>query len=186
MAKTTYYISSSIDGFVADDDDSLDWLYEIDRDGRDVFAPFIAEIGAFAMGAATYECVLRDSDVLAHPEKWQEEHAGRPAWVFTHRELPTVPGADITFASGDVRLAHKTMIQSAQGKNVWIAGGGALATAFVDAGLLDDIVLGVVPVLLGHGKPLFTGRLTSSRLSLVNVERVGQIVYLTYGIRPAA
>jgi dihydrofolate reductase len=185
MAKTTYYISSSVDGFVADDDDSLDWLYEIDRGGRDVFEPFIAEIGAFAMGAATYECVLRDSELLTHPEKWQEEHRERPAWVFTHRELPKVPGADITFVSGDVQLAHQAMMHGARGKNVWVAGGGALATAFVDAGLLDEIVLGVVPVLLGRGKPLFTGRLTSSRLSLVNVERFGQVVYLTYTVRHA-
>ena len=118
VAKTTYYISSSIDGFVADDNDSLDWLYEIDRGGREVFAPFIAEIGAFAMGAATYEGRLRDSNVLAHPEKWQQEHAGRPAWVFTHRELPRVPGADISFVSGDVRLTHQAMADGARGKRI--------------------------------------------------------------------
>ena len=110
VAKTTYYISSSIDGFVADDDDSLDWLY-IDRGGRDVFAPFIAEIGAFAIGAATYEGRLRDSDVLAHPEKWQQEHAGRPAWVFTHRELPRCPAQTfrLSAAMSDWRIRRWLM-----------------------------------------------------------------------------
>ena len=73
---------------------------------------------------------------------------------------------------------------SAGHRNVWIAGGGALATAFADAGLLDTMIIGVAPVLLGTGKPVFTGRLTSSRLALANVERAGQFAYLTYEVRP--
>lgn len=77
------------------------------------------------------------------------------------------------------------MIRAAVGKNVWIAGGGSLATAFAEADLLDEIVIGIVPVMLATGKPLFTGRLTSSRLSLSNVDRAGQVVYLTYQVLPA-
>ncbi|MEQ4208327.1 hypothetical protein [Actinopolymorpha sp. B9G3] len=59
------------------------------------------------------------------------------------------------------------------------------ATAFVDAGLLDEMFIGVVPVMLVSGKPLFTGHLTSSRLSLSNVEQIGQVAYLTYHVLPA-
>ncbi|MEQ7127576.1 dihydrofolate reductase family protein [Actinopolymorpha sp. B11F2] len=184
MAKTIYYVSSSIDGFIAGADDSLGWLYEIDPGDRDV-SSFVGEIGALAMGAATYECVLRDSQLLEHPEKWQEAHSDRPVWVFTHRELPKVPGADITFVSGDVRPAHRAMVRAASGRNILVAGGGSLATAFVDAGLLDEMFIGVVPVMLVSGKPLFTGHLTSSRLSLSNVEQIGQVAYLTYHVLPA-
>jgi dihydrofolate reductase len=74
------------------------------------------------------------------------------------------------------------MAKAARGKNIWIAGGGGLATSFADAGLLDELVVGVVPVMLASGKPLFTGRLTSSRLSLTNVDREGQVAYLTYAV----
>ncbi|MBE1603832.1 dihydrofolate reductase family protein [Actinopolymorpha pittospori] len=135
------------------------------------------------MGAATYECVLRDSQLLKHPEKWQEAHSERPVWVFTHRELPKVPGADITFVSGDVRPVHHAMVDAARGGNILIAGGGALATSFAGAGLLDEMFIGVVPVMLAKGKPLFTGHLPSSRLTLSKVEQVGQVAYLTYRLQ---
>ena len=183
MPKTIYYVSSSIDGFVAGVDDSLGWLYEIHPGDRDV-SQFIAEVGAVAMGAATYECVLRDSELLEHPERWREAHSDRPVWVFTHRELPKVQGADITFVSGDIRPVHQAMVRAAHGKNIWIAGGGALATAFAEAGLLDQVFLGVVPVMLADGKPLFNGRLSSGQLRLSNVEQRGQVVYLTYDVLP--
>ncbi|MGH3158250.1 MAG: dihydrofolate reductase family protein [Streptosporangiaceae bacterium] len=137
------------------------------------------------MGAATYECVPRDSQLLEHPGRWREAHSDRPAWVFTHRELPKVPGADITFVNGDIRQVHRAMVRTAHGKNIWIAGGGALATAFAETGLLDQVFLGVVPVMLAGGKPLFTGRLSSGQLRLSNVEQVGQVAYLTYDVLPA-
>lgn len=183
MGKTTYHVSTSIDGFVATEDDSLTWLYEIDRGERDVVTPFLARIGALVMGAATYECIVRDDQLLDHPERWRQVHADRPAWVFTHRELPAVPGADITFVDGDVRGAYEQIRRRVADRDVWIAGGGGLAAAFADAGLLDELVVAVAPVLLGRGKPLFTGRLTSERLSLTAVEQVGQLVHLTYQVR---
>ena len=111
MTKTIYYVSTSIDGFIAGADDSLDWLYEIDPSDRDI-SQFASEVGVVAMGAATYESVLRDSALLEHPERWQEAHSGRPVWVFTHRQLPRVPGADVTFVSGDVRRVHKEMVSA--------------------------------------------------------------------------
>src|SRR5262245_1082648 len=143
---------------------------------------FAREVGVVAMGAATYQSVLRDSGLLEHPERWQEAHAGRPVYVFTHRELPKVPGADIHFVGGDVRPVHEEMVTAARGTNIWIAGGGGLATTFADAGLLDEMLICVVPVMLGRGKPVFTGRLTSAQLTLSRVEQVGQAAYLTYRV----
>lgn len=64
------------------------------------------------MGASTYKCVLRDSELLEHPERWQEAHPDRPVWVFTHRVLPEVPGADIRFVTGDVRSVHQDKINA--------------------------------------------------------------------------
>jgi hypothetical protein len=62
VTKTIYYVSASIDGFIAGPGDSLDWLYEIDPGDRDI-SQFASEVGVVAMGAATYECVLRDSEL---------------------------------------------------------------------------------------------------------------------------
>src|SRR5262249_39484283 len=160
-----YYVSTSLDGFIAGADDSLGWLYDIDPSDRDI-SEFASEVGVVAMGSATYECVLRDSGLLEHPERWQESHRDRPAWVFTHRDLTKVSGADITFVRGDIRPVHADMVSAARGRNILIAGGGALATAFADAGLLDQMIIAVVPVMLASGKPIFAGRLTSERLKL--------------------
>ncbi|MEV4532686.1 dihydrofolate reductase family protein [Asanoa sp. NPDC049518] len=178
---TRYYTATSIDGYIADEHNSLDWLFEVtDRDDR--FGPFIAQIGAMAMGSTTYEWMLDHEKLLENPSKWQEWYADRPAWVFTHRDLPKVPGVDLTFVSGDVRPVHAAMTAAAGDRDIWLVGGGELVGAFADANLLDEIILGVTPVTLGSGAPLLPRRLTSRRLSLTAAEQVGPFAYLTYAV----
>lgn len=179
MGLTTYWIFSSVDGFVAGEDDAVDWLYEFDPADRD-FSSFLGGVGAVAMGSSTYESVLRDSDLLEHPERWIDAHGDRPAWVFTRRDLPVVPGANLIFARDDVRPVHQAMVAAAGDKDVFIAGGGSLAAAFADAGLLDRVVVGIAPVMLGAGKPLYTGRL---KLTLRDITHQGQFAYLTYTVK---
>ena len=133
-------------------------------------------------GATTHEWVLEHESLLDHPERWASFYGEVPAWVFTHRTLPAIPGARLTFVSGDVRPVHAAMATTAGEKNIWIVGGG-LAGAFVDAGLLDEVILGVAPVTLGAGAPL-PRRLTSSRLSLADLRRHGQFAYLAYAVGP--
>jgi dihydrofolate reductase len=183
MPKTQYYTATTIDGFIADSDNSLSWLFEAEDDiNRSPFPTFFAGVGAFAMGATTYEWVLEHDSLLENPAKWQEYYGSVPCWVFTHRELPPIPGAALTFVSGDIRPVHAAMTAAAGGKNVWVVGGGELAGAFADAGLLDELILGVAPATLGAGAPLLPRRLTASRLSLTDVERRDQFAYLTYAL----
>jgi dihydrofolate reductase len=183
MTKTQYYTATSIDGFIADQDNSLDWLFEIGgRADENPFAGFFADVGAFAMGATTYEWVLEHDQLLEQPLKWADYYGDTPAWVFSHRELAPIPGADITFVRGDVRPVHEAMTKAAAGKNVWLVGGGELVGAFADAGLLDELILGVAPVTLGGGAPLLPRRMGSSRLSLSGLERRGEFAYLTYQV----
>jgi dihydrofolate reductase len=189
MAKTQYYTATSIDGFIADRDNSLDWLFAVgeereDEAGSNPFSAFFADVGAFAMGATTYQWVLEHDALLEQPLKWADYYGDVPAWVFTHRSLASIPGADLTFVSDDVRPVHEAMVEAAKGKNIWIVGGGELAGAFADAGLLDEIILGVAPVTLGAGAPLLPRMMTSSRLSLTQMEQRGQFAYLTYAVGP--
>jgi dihydrofolate reductase len=187
VAKTQYYTATSIDGFIADEHNSLDWLFSVgegreDQAGTNPFEVFFADVGAFVMGATTYMWVLEHDALLDQPLKWADYYGDVPAWVFTHRDLPRIPGADLRFVRGDVRPAHAAMVEAAKGRNVWIVGGGELAGAFADEGLLDELVLGVAPVTLGAGAPLLPRRMTSSRLTLTNVEQRGQFAYLTYAV----
>lgn len=175
---TTYLMTSSLNGFVAGPNDELDWLYDLPPADRD-FSTFLDGVGAVAMGASTYQAILRDADLLEHPERWHQAHGDRPVWVFTHRsDLPEVPGANLRFAT-DVAAAHPAMVEAAGGKDVFVAGGGALAAAFATAGVLDRIVIGITPVLLAGGKALFPA---DARLRLTDVERKGQVVFVSYQV----
>ena len=182
MARTTYYTATTIDGYIAGPDNAMDWLFAVEG-GDDRFGPFFAHVGAFAMGATTYEWVLDHERLTEHPEKWHEWYGHTPCWVFTHRDLPVLPGAAITFVRDDVRPVHAAMAEAARGRKIWLVGGGELVGAFADQGLLDEIVLGVAPVTLGGGAPLLPRLLTSADLELTGVERAGQFAYLTYAVR---
>jgi dihydrofolate reductase len=191
MAKTQYYTATTIDGFIADENNSLDWLFEVGsgeenetaEPGDSRFGPFLAQVGAMAMGATTYEWVVDHDDLLDNPARWQRSYADVPCWVFTHRDLPAVPGANLTFVQGDVGRVHEAMTHAAGDRNIWLVGGGDLVGQFADRGLLHEILLAVAPVSLGRGAPLLPRRLTSSRLELTDVERTGQLARLTYRVR---
>jgi dihydrofolate reductase len=147
MTRTTYYTASSLDGFVADAHNSLDWLLrqDIDDDGPLNYGDFVSGIGAVVMGSTTYQWIL------AHQaDSWPYEV---PAWVMTSRDLPRVDG-DIRVARGDVRPVHAEMMAAADGRDLWVVGGGDLAGQFADAGLLDELVVALAPVTLGAGAPL--------------------------------
>jgi dihydrofolate reductase len=186
VTKTQYYTATSLDGYIADENNSLDWLFEVDRgpNGGDDFTEFFAGIGAMAMGATTYEWVLAHEGLLEDPDKWY--YGETPCWVFTHRELPAVPGAVLSFVQGDVEPVHAEMTKAADGRNVWLVGGGDLVGQFADRRLLDEILVGVTPVTLGRGAPLLPRRLTVSRLELVDVARSGQLARLRYRLRSEA
>lgn len=182
VGKTQYYTATTIDGFIADDDNSLDWLFQVESESGSQFTSFFANVGAFAMGATTYEWILQHENALAEPKKWHDWYQDMPCWVFTHRELPAVPTGNIKFVSGDVGPVYEEMVKAAAGRNIWLVGGGELVGTFADRGLLDEIILGVAPVTLGSGAPLLPRRLPSSRLRLTNVEQADQFVYLTYSV----
>jgi dihydrofolate reductase len=170
--KTQYYTASSLDGFIATLDDSLEWLFPLGDVNETSYPRFIEEVGALAMGSATYEWMLRHlvKAGSANPGEWPYR---QPTWVFSRRALPGVPGADIRFARGDVRPVHEEMRAAAGGKNVWLVGGGGLVGQFHDEGLLDEVIVQVASVTLGSGKPLLPRAITSPPLRLVSVQQFG-------------
>lgn len=170
--KTQFYTATSLDGFIATEDDSLDWLFPLGDINDTSYASFIAGVGALAMGSSTYEWMLRHSDKVAESTGSPWPYT-QPTWVFSSRTLPAIDGAALRFVKGDVGAVHAAMMQAAGGKNVWIVGGGDLAGQFYDAGLLDEILVQVGSVTLGRGKPLFPRRVTGPPLQLQSVRQVG-------------
>lgn len=98
------------------------------------------------------------------------------------RSLPAIPGATLHFVADDIPGVHEAMVTAAGGRTVWLVGGGDLVGQFADRGLLDDIILGVAPVMLGAGTPLLPRRLTSRSLTLTSVAQEKQFVHLTYEV----
>ena len=170
--KTQYYTASSLDGFLATPDDSLEWLFPLGDINATSFPAFIKEVGALAMGSATYEWMLRHivDPGGSHQQPWPYS---QPTWVFSSRAQPPVPGVDIRFVRGDVRPVHAEMAAAAAGRNIWIVGGGELAGQFYDHRLLDELFVQVGSVTLGSGKPLVPRMITNPPLRLLSVRAVG-------------
>lgn len=173
LMRTQYYTASSLDGFIATEDDSLEWLFPLADINQTSYPAFIQDVGALAMGSATYEWMLKHAVKLDSetPEPWPYT---QPTWVFSSRELPVIPGADIRFVNGDVRPVHEQMQAAANGKNIWIVGGGGLVGQFYDARLLDDIIVQIGSVTLGSGKPLLPRQIISPSLKLISVQQFGE------------
>jgi dihydrofolate reductase len=183
---TQYYTATSIDGFIADADNSLDWLFQLDDPGstdlQQEYPRFLSEVGAMAMGSTTYQWVADHTGFLENPTRWEYT---LPTWVFSSRELPVPAGLDIRLVSGDVRPVHAAMVEAAGGKNVWLVGGGELVGQFHDAGLLDEIILGVASVFLGSGAPLLPRRISTPPLELTEARPYGSsFVSLRYRVPP--
>lgn len=170
--RTQYYTATSLDGFIAAPGDSLEWLFQLGDVNETSYPEFIKGVGALAMGSATYEWLLRH--VLApdadRKRSWPYE---QPTWVFTSRTLPGVDGAAIRFARGDVRPVHEEMAKAANGKNIWIVGGGDLVGQFHDHGLLDELFVQIGSVTLGAGKPLLPRAIVTPPMKLISVRQIG-------------
>lgn len=183
--RTQYYTAASLDGFIATEDDSLEWLFAIGDLAESSYPEFISGVGAIAMGSATYEWILRHSEQVA-AQTGSPWPYSQPAWVFSKRKLPSAPGANIHFVSGRV-IDHFEEMRIASGdRNIWVVGGGDLAGQFFDAGLLDELIIQVGSVTLGQGKPLLPRRILSPLLNLVSIRRLSSaMAELRYEVRKA-
>jgi dihydrofolate reductase len=195
VATTVYYCASSLDGYIAEADDSLDWLlgYEgaFEHESAEPgpmsegggYEGFYEGVGALVMGSATYEWILDHLDV-AGGDQWP--YRGKPCWVLSSRELrlPEDEEADVRIVNASVSEIYGEMAAAAGDGVLWVVGGGGVASQFADEGLLDEVHLTVVPVVLGTGKRLFERRLPSGSMQLTGTRTFKNgMVELRYEIR---
>ncbi|WP_207455022.1 dihydrofolate reductase family protein [Herbiconiux sp. SYSU D00978] len=185
MGKIIFDTATSLNGWIADENNSLAWLFAVPG-GESADAELLPQTATVMVeGSTSYEWVLAESDILANPEKWREFHGDKPVFVFTSRQLPKPEGADIRFVSGSVADVLPAIREAAGDGDIWVVGGGDLAGQFLDAGALDEIAISVAPVALTGGAPLFPRRIESDRLHLVSATAVGEFARLIYEVRPA-
>lgn len=145
MTKTIYYTASSLDGYIVDSDDSLDWLLtrDIDPNGPFGYEAFAESVGALAMGSATYEWLKKNQ-----PGDWMYS---QPSWVLTHRQEIVADGHPVKTYAGAVEDLHPALVEAAGDRDVWVVGGGDVAAQFVAAGLIDEVIVSYAPCTLGAG-----------------------------------
>jgi dihydrofolate reductase len=185
MTRTQYYTAASLDGFIADPANSLDWLLQFGNPSQRDYPSFIRDVGALAMGSTTYEWILANHihPDSAEPKPWPYT---QPAWVFSSRTLPRIEGADLHFVRGDVGPVHREMTAAADGKNIWLVGGGELVGRFHDQGLLDELFVQITSVTLGGGAPLLPRRIATPPLRLLSATPWGDaFVQLHYEVPKA-
>ena len=168
VTRCRVFIASSLDGFIAGPDDELDWLDFPDIE--DTFTPFFAEVGAMLMGRRTY-------DVVTGFDDWQ--YGDTPVLVATRRPMPdTQPTVRAVTGSIDEMVAEAK--QAAGDRDVYLDGGELVRQA-LEAGLVDEMTVTMIPVVLGAGRPLFAGVGNRHELELVSHREIGSgLVQLTY------
>jgi dihydrofolate reductase len=186
VSKVQYYCAATLDGYIAETDDTLDWLtkYEGSFAGpgaepiKGAYDRYYEGVGALVMGSATYEFVL--NEVTGWP------YEGKPSWILTSRDLPEPEGDDVDVRIGPANVPdlYEEMIAAAGDGDLWVVGGGNVVSQFADVGLLDELLVTVVPVVLGEGKPLLDRRLPGGPMQLMGTRTFDSgMVELRYEIR---
>jgi dihydrofolate reductase len=169
----------SLDGFTAGPGDAMDWIFDCMRGGvEEQFPEIMAATGAMLIGRRTYEVGKR----LAGEPGREPGYDGGPGFVLTH-EPPDPPDPAVTFLTGDIGEAVATARGAAGGRNLEILGAD-VAGQCLRAGLVDEILVFVLPVLLGDGTRLFSSPgLAPIDLEPVSVTPSGTVTILRFRVR---
>ena len=188
MSTIFFDTATTMNGFIADANHSLQWLFDVpqersESDSKDEWADSpIGEAAVIVKGSTTYEWVIDHENIRENPGRWTELFGSKPVFVFSTRELWVPPGAPVHVVSGKVSEALERIRAAAGDGNIWLVGGGDLVGQFLDAGALDSIYLSVAPVVLDKGAPLLPRRIESDRLRLVGARPEVQFARLEYEV----
>lgn len=188
MGTIFFDTATTMNGFIADADHSLQWLFDVPQESsgssaEDDWADSpIGEAAVIVKGSTTYEWVLENENIRDNPARWTELFGKKPVFVFSTRELWVPPEAPVHVVSGKVSDALTEIRAAAGGGDIWLVGGGDLVGQFLDAGALDSIRLSVAPVVLDRGAPLLPRTIESDRLRLVGARPEGQFARLEYQV----
>ena len=170
MTEFILFIATSIDGYIARSDGSIDWLPSPDTNEEDSgYSKFYNSIDALVMGSTTYKQVLGFGN-WPYPEKL--------SYVLTSRNLSTTR-TDVLFIKDGVEEVLKN-VKKKNYKRVWLMGGGNVASSFIDRGLVDEYIIAIVPIILGSGVSLYQS-VSELKLNFINTKSYSSgIVELHY------
>ncbi|MGP6173793.1 dihydrofolate reductase family protein [Corynebacterium sp. A21] len=181
-----YNAATTMNGFIADENNSLQWLFEVagSDEAEDDIGNFLAGVSTLVMGSTTYEWLIREMDLLNNPQAWIDAYGDRPNWVFSSRNLPIPEGTNIKVINSSVGDALPRIRDTAGEGNIWVMGGGDLVGQFFDIGALDRIILTMAPVFLPAGAPTLPRRIESAQLRTAGTRQVGRFLEVTFEVLP--
>ncbi|MCB9282828.1 MAG: dihydrofolate reductase [Lewinellaceae bacterium] len=155
MRKVSLYIAMSLDGYIATEDGSVDWLFSAEDEDYGYY-DFLAQIDTVLMGAKSYEFILNHGGEYPYPDQVN--------YVFTRNtHRPADP--NVEFVTEEIP-AFVERLKNQPGKTIWLVGGGQINAQLLQAGLIDEIILFIQPTVLGSGIPLFAGKVEMTSFAL--------------------
>lgn len=149
--KLILNLAISLDGYICEEDGSFDWIQgdgdkSHDTEKQFSFASFMDEIDVIVMGKNAY---------LDCPAEGMEMYKTKEIYVAASSELPEMP-ENVKVINGDIGKKISDL-QEEEGRGIWLFGGAVVVDAFIKAGIIDEYIIGVIPIILGKGRLLFLG-----------------------------
>lgn len=174
--KVILYIASSLDAYIAKPDDDLSFLSMVEKEGEDYgYSQFIQTVNTIIIGRKTYDWVINQAPEFVHADK--------ESYVITRTARP--PEGNTIFYTGDLKELILRLKQKA-GKNIFVDGGAEIVNELLRQNLIDEVILSIIPVLLGRGTKLFREGIPEEKLKLESAEAFESgLVQLHYLIKKA-
>jgi Dihydrofolate reductase len=171
--KLVLFIAASLDGYIATEDDSLEWLFKIEGEGDNGYSEFYSTVDTILIGRRTYDWII-------DKEKDEFPYKNKKCYVFSKSEKGN--NENIEFINQDV-VEFTNKIKTLDGGNIWLVGGGNLLNSFIKERLVDEFIITISPTLIGRGIPLFKKNDFELELKLKDVKRFNQFVQLYYEVK---
>ncbi|MEJ4089215.1 dihydrofolate reductase family protein [Galbibacter orientalis] len=162
MRKLSLFIATSLDGYIAKPNDDLSFLKLVEKEGEDYgYTEFIKTIDTLIIGRKTYDYVLKEIG----PSHY--DNGERDVYVITRTERPNV--GKVKFYTGNLKeLVRK--LKKEKGKNIYCDGGAEIINELLKYDLIDELIISVVPILLGKGTRLFKDERSEQLLEFVSAK----------------
>ncbi|WP_423190380.1 dihydrofolate reductase family protein [Alkalibacterium sp. f15] len=168
--KVMLFTASSLDGYIATKDESLEWLFNVEGEGDNGISEFYNDVDTVVMGKTTYDWIMRN-DPTNFPDK--------DCYVFTHSSLED---ENVTFIN-ETPSDFISRMKVQERRKIWLVGGGKLVHSFLKENLIDELIITIAPVILGTGIPLFNEEDYYFDLSLKRLRQFNQFVELHYVVK---
>ena len=171
--KIVVFIASTLDGYIATKEDSLEWLFKVEGEGDNGYAEFYETVDTVVMGKRTY-------DWLMQQELEEFPYKNKECYVFTR--TPQQDTVDVKFVNEEV-IEFVEKLQRQEGNNIWIVGGSELLIHFIKEKLVDEFIITLAPTILGEGIPLFKKGDYQLDLLFTGMRSFNQFVELRYEVK---